>query len=135
GWGVNVRLELEQRGAWERWNHWSSGERHACVAVLVCLLLYPVLCTTLLRVWDCWRSDDGVGGRWLRADTSVECSSDEHNTYQMIAACFLGLYGIGLPLALVAMTLWAKGVDTDEPEADEDDDDNNDTTVAVRRLR
>eukprot|EP00752_Nemacystus_decipiens_P017723 g15891.t1 len=125
-------------GAWERWAYWSSAERHSCAAVVVCLLLYPVLCTTLLRVLDCWEVE-GTGSSWLRADTSVECSSGQHQTYQMIAAGFLGLYGLGLPLSLAAMVLWARGGDADadyDPSEDaDDDDDDDDTTVAVRRIQ
>lgn len=44
--------------------------------------MYPVVCTTLLRVLDCWEVE-GAGGSWLRADTSVECSSGQHQTYQV----------------------------------------------------
>lgn len=56
----------------------------------------------------------------------------------MAAAGLLGLYGLGLPLSLAAMVLWARGGrddDPDESEEADDDDDDNDTTVAVRRIQ
>lgn len=51
----------------------------------VCLLLYPVVCTMLLRVFDCreGNEDDDGKGIWLRADTTVECSSGQHKSYEV----------------------------------------------------
>lgn len=48
--------------------------------------MYPVVCTALLRVLDCWEGE-GMEGSWLRADTSVECSSGQHQTYQVDDVC------------------------------------------------
>ena len=53
----------------------------------------------------------------------------------MVAAGLLGLYGLGLPLSLVAMVLWARGGDDADPLEDGEDDDDDDTTVAVRRIQ
>lgn len=44
--------------------------------------MYPMVCTTLLRVFDCSQAD-GTEGRWLRADTNVECSSGQHDSYKV----------------------------------------------------
>lgn len=47
-----------------------------------CLLMYPVVCTMLLRVFDC-RVIEGVDGRWLRADRGIDCQSDMHRNYRV----------------------------------------------------
>lgn len=44
--------------------------------------MHPTMCTTLLRVFDC-KNVDGMEGSSLRADSSIECLSREHKTYQV----------------------------------------------------
>ena len=51
------------------------------------LLMYPVLCTMLLRVFDC-RSIEGVDGTWLRADRAIKCQSDQYQNYRVSGIIF-----------------------------------------------
>lgn len=47
-----------------------------------CLLMHPVVCTMLLRVFDC-RNVEEDDGLWLRADLSIECFSVHHQGYRV----------------------------------------------------
>ena len=38
-----VRLVEVKGGAWERWDRWTSSERHACAAILVSLIFVPTV--------------------------------------------------------------------------------------------
>lgn len=54
-----------------------------------------------------------------------------HLSQQVVAGIFLGLYGIGIPVAFAALVMWAKGID------DDTNTDNNTSFVskAVRVLK
>ena len=55
----------------------------SCLGVYqVGLLMYPVVCTMILRVFDC-RKIEGVDGSWLRADRGIDCQSDMHQNYRV----------------------------------------------------
>ena len=75
---------LHNRRVFKDFSHKNMYARLMCQ---VGLLMYPVVCTMLLRVFDC-RTIEGVEGSWLRADRAIKCQSDQHHNYQVSANLF-----------------------------------------------
>ena len=67
------------------------------VIVLVILLLFPGLSTTLFSMFNCKKFDGVEDKIFLVQDYAVECNRGEHSKFMLIAWIFLGLYIIGIP--------------------------------------
>jgi hypothetical protein len=47
---------------------------------------------------------------WAQTDYTVDCNSATYRTYAVAAACFIGIYPVGIPLAFVSLLYWNRGV-------------------------
>jgi hypothetical protein len=74
----------------------------AKVLILVILLLYPGLATRLFQLWNC-TGVDGVPGRFLVPDMSVECFVGEHAVMTAVGIFFMVLYILGIPVVMFAV--------------------------------
>ena len=64
-------------------------------------LVHPIVTRTLLQFGTC--RDLGSAGRWLEADYSIRCYTDDYNTYAG-AAWFAGvLYAVGVPAVFMLL--------------------------------
>ena len=79
-------------------------EETSKVIILIVLLLFPGLTTKIFQVWKC-QSIDGIVGELLVQDYSITCHQGEHLTFIFIAAGFLCLYIVGIPL-IMFMLMW-----------------------------
>ena len=91
-------LELKQR---QRDRQRRAYERAFNRSVCSLLVLHPLLCQMIFRVYRC-RTLDG-GEEWHTDDYSVSCATDLHLTASTVATCLLLLYPIGVPAMLLFM--------------------------------
>jgi hypothetical protein len=82
----------------------SRRELAAKVLIFVVQLMYPGLAARIFSVFRC-RSVEGVPGEVLVQNLNVACHTDRHAVFEALAAVFMMLYVLGVPLA-VFLTLW-----------------------------
>ena len=71
--------------------------------ILITLLLFPGLSTKVFQVWKC-TSVAGMGEvQFLVQDYKIQCNQGEHVTYVVLAAGFLLLYIVGIPLTMFTL--------------------------------
>jgi hypothetical protein len=76
----------------------------APLLVRMVFVLYPLIVNVAFEVFSCYSALDG-GVRYLIADISVECETEEHDTVLALAWGAISVYAFGL-LALNAMLLY-----------------------------
>jgi hypothetical protein len=91
-------LELKQL---QRDRKRQAYERAFNRSVCTLLLLHPLLCQMIFRVYRC-RTLDG-GEEWHTDDYSVSCASGVYLTASTIATCLMALYPVGVPAMLMFM--------------------------------
>ena len=69
-------------------------ERFKVTLMVVFFLFYPTIVKGVLSMFSCQKFDTI---QYLIADMSVQCWTDEHNTYVVLAAIFFVLYVVGIP--------------------------------------
>ena len=62
--------------------------------------IYLRLCLLILAVFVC---DEIMEHSYLRADYSIDCSTDEHRNMVILAICMMLLYPIGIPLTFLCI--------------------------------
>jgi hypothetical protein len=69
--------------------------------------VYPIVSNYVISTFNCEVFDDGTANKieLLRADFSIDCSSDIHNNYKRIAYFGIVLYPIGVPCGML-LALW-----------------------------
>ena len=82
----------------------SRRELAAKVLIFVVQLMYPGLSARIFSVFRC-RSFQGVPGEVLVQNLNVACHTGRHAVFEALAAVFMMLYVLGVPLA-VFLTLW-----------------------------
>ena len=63
--------------------------------MVVLFIVYPMLCTMLLGIFNCQEVD---GAFWLASDMSIECYSPQWNENAIISIIGIFLFPIGVPL-------------------------------------
>jgi len=74
------------------------------ITTFAILLLFPGLSTKIFQMMKCV-TIQGIEGQLLVEDYSVVCNQGEHVGYTVLAGVFLGVYVVGIPLAIFLM-LW-----------------------------
>jgi hypothetical protein len=64
--------------------------------ICMCLLLYPFISMSLLRIYDC--RDLGLTGSFAKADYSIKCSGSNYTSLVVMCTFGIILYIIGIPL-------------------------------------
>ena len=59
-------------------------------------LVYTILCRTTFRSFACQDIDEGES--FHRTDYTIDCNSDAYRAYAVIAAIFIFIYPVGVPL-------------------------------------
>jgi hypothetical protein len=81
-------------------------QRHsACmkVLVLVILMAYPSLATRIFSLFRCIEVDGVEDGLVLAADFGVRCLKGDHVYYAIMGFVFMGIYVLGIPLAMFVL--------------------------------
>ena len=73
--------------------------------LLMTFLILPSISTKIFTTFACV-TFDGEYGRYLKADLSINCDSEEHQFYQYVASMGIVIYPIGVPL-MYALNLWS----------------------------
>lgn len=69
-------------------------------------LLYPLLSRTVFHVFSCQQLVEGESGEsWHIDDFTVDCNSSTHVFVEIVAAVFMFIYPIGIPLTFFVL-LW-----------------------------
>ena len=97
----------------------SAWKTHVGWFVKVILLVLPTISRRICQTFQCARYDDGDRlYKFLVADLSTSCRTDEHRGYEAYAIFMMVIYPIGVPLAfLVWLTQFKK--ELDDPSMDE----------------
>ena len=74
------------------------------ILILLMLTLYPGIATRIFKVFRC-QEIPGLDGHFLQADVAVQCYEEQHNLFTAISLAFLGVYILGVPLAMF-IVLW-----------------------------
>ena len=83
--------------------HTQINEAVSKMLILVILLLFPGLSTKIFQVWKC-TSVDGIDDvQFLVQDYNIKCYQGEHITFLIVAAGFLLLYIVGIPLTMLVL--------------------------------
>ena len=72
----------------------NSKERFKVTLMVVFFLFYPTIIKGVLGMFSCQKFGSI---EYLIADMSVQCWTDEHNTYVVLGAIFFVLYVVGIP--------------------------------------
>ena len=74
-------------------------------ALRLLFLVYPVVTQEAFKAFSCYTLDAGSLNtrRWLRADVSMECGSNEHASAQMAASLAILMYPVGLMALFMAL--------------------------------
>ena len=102
--GTAWSLTLKSQGAgMPRNRSWKKRRRAvllkaAPVALRLLFLVYPIVTQEAFKAFSCYTFDEGSANsrRWLRADVSIECGSDEHASVQGMALLAILVYPVGL---------------------------------------
>ena len=73
----------------------NAHERFKVTLMIVFFLFYPTIIKGVLGMFSCQRF---ATIEYLIADMSVECWTEEHDTYVVLAAIFFVLYVVGIPV-------------------------------------
>lgn len=74
-----------------------SFRRHVSFLLLVSFYVFSPVSTTLFQMFSCETLEDGR--EFLRADYSIQCTSDKHKALQGYSVFMLIMYVIGIPAA------------------------------------
>ena len=83
---------LEEVNLAELWLR--TTDRYKITVMVISFLFYPTVCRGVIQMWSC-QSFGTVN--YLISDMSVECGTDEHMTFVVLAAIFFILFVIGIP--------------------------------------
>ena len=83
-------------------------DRAVWLAIGWLFLVYTILCRTTFRSFACQTIDEGES--FHQTDYSIDCNSAAYKAYAVAAACFIGIYPVGIPLAFVSLLYWNRGV-------------------------
>lgn len=81
---TSIDLDMIKNFAWSKF-------------IILMFLLYPILCTQLLGVFDCREID---GNYWLKKDLTIECYTDEWTSEAIMSAVFIVIFPLGVPAAV-----------------------------------
>jgi len=81
---TSIDLDMIKNFAWSKF-------------IILMFLLYPILCTQLLGVFDCREID---GHYWLKKDLTIECYTDEWTSEAIMSAVFIVIFPLGVPAAV-----------------------------------
>jgi hypothetical protein len=56
--------------------------------------IFPLICNRIFEVFSCEKFDNGK--RLLRADYSIDCASEKHKDFEVLAAIMIVVYPIGV---------------------------------------
>jgi hypothetical protein len=70
-------------------------------SVAAVLLLHPLLCASIVRMFRCRSLGDGES--WHEEDFSIECTSGDYSVVSLAAALLLSVYPLGIPLFFTFM--------------------------------
>ncbi|CAN0365910.1 unnamed protein product, partial [Scytosiphon promiscuus] len=69
--------------------------KHVSAALFIVFLVYSSVSFTVLQAFVCDSLDDG--NSYLRADYSIVCNSEKHQTWLLYAGVMVFLYPVGIP--------------------------------------
>ena len=58
--------------------------------------IFPLICNRIFEVFSCEKFDNGK--RLLRADYSIDCASEKHKSFEVLASIMIVVYPIGVLL-------------------------------------
>ncbi|CAM9123034.1 unnamed protein product, partial [Choristocarpus tenellus] len=70
--------------------------RHISVGYAVTFLVFSFSSSKIFQTFACEELEDGK--TYLRADYSLECTSDRHQAFQAYAAIMIFVYPLGIPI-------------------------------------
>jgi len=83
----------------------------ARVILFVLYVLYFHLANQILSVFQCYK-EETIGKSWMQNRPYIECGSGDWNELAVIAACFVVIYIVGIPV-LLAVLLFRSSIKND----------------------
>ena len=75
-----------------------------CLQLL--FLAYPTVSTVAFRAFDC--EDFGEGGKWMRADYSIDCDGAAYRRIAAVATIAICLFPVGVPVCYAVLLVRAR---------------------------
>lgn len=91
---VTWRIRASRHGSQDT-SHEEVRQKYKPVLLLLAFLAYSSVSSTLFRMFDCDKLDDGQS--YLRADYRIDCDFPTHTALQAYAACMMVVYTGGIP--------------------------------------
>jgi len=88
--------ELNKKELW-----YTTVQRYKITVMVITFLFYPTVSRGVIQMWSC---QDFGELSYLISDMSVQCYTDEHTTFMVLAGIFFVLFVIGIP-AMGVLTL------------------------------
>jgi hypothetical protein len=85
---------------------WNRKHRTVCIntSFFIVFALYPIVSRVTFRVFSCRSLDEDEA--WHMDDTKVNCNAGSHLVFQVVAGCFVVVYPLGRPAAVLGLMLY-----------------------------